>query len=98
MVRSSPVLKKHIRVLRNELSVESNDSLFKPLGSDHSNLDGLNIKKISLFNIIGQQLKLWESSYLEEIEMALPVNVSAGVYFMYIDTDKGNIMKKILIK
>ncbi len=62
------------------------------------NPDKLNIKKVSLFNIIGQQLNLWESSYLDEIEMALPINVSSGVYFMYIDTEKGNIMKKILIK
>ena len=53
---------------------------------------------LSLFNVIGQQLKLWESSYLEGIEMALPINVSSGVYFMYIDTDKGTVMKKILIK
>jgi phage terminase large subunit-like protein len=43
MVRSSMDLKKHIRVLRASLSVESNDSTFSPLGSDHSNLDGLNI-------------------------------------------------------
>lgn len=43
MVRSSLDLKKHIRILRNNLSVESNDSVFCPLGSDHSNLDGLNI-------------------------------------------------------
>jgi len=58
----------------------------------------LTVTKISLFNIIGQQLKVWQSNYLDEIEMALPINVSAGVYFVYLDTDKGRIMKKIIVK
>lgn len=43
MVKKSPALLKRIKPLVGELICESNDSSFKPLGSDSDTLDGLNV-------------------------------------------------------
>ena len=52
------------------------------------------INKIVMFNAIGQQLKVW-SSNLESNNLELPINVSSGVYLLNIETNNGNISKKL---
>lgn len=42
MVRASPPLKKHVRVLRSNLSFRKLGGKFEPLGADSTTLDGLN--------------------------------------------------------
>jgi len=55
------------------------------------------IYEISLFNVIGQQLKTWKTNFNEN-EINLPVNVAVGVYLVNIRTDMGNKIKKLVIK
>ena len=43
MVKSSPLLRDHITIHRNNLSIEETNSKFEPVGRDHDTLDGLNI-------------------------------------------------------
>ncbi|WP_117171952.1 LamG-like jellyroll fold domain-containing protein [Lutibacter oceani] len=57
----------------------------------------LQINKILLFNVMGQQIKIWESN-LNENEIELPIKVSTGVYLVLISTNEGKIAKKIIIK
>lgn len=46
MVNKSPILKKRIKTLVNEVSSEFNDGIFKALASDSDSLDGLNIHTV----------------------------------------------------
>ncbi len=55
------------------------------------------INKISLFNIIGQQIQVWTAN-LEEQEIDLPINVDTGVYVVLLETNKGKILKKVIIE
>ena len=43
MVKSSPLLRDHIKIFRGNLSIELTASKFEPVGRDHDSLDGLNI-------------------------------------------------------
>jgi len=43
MVKSSPLLRDHINVHRNNLSIDATASKFEPVGRDHDTLDGLNV-------------------------------------------------------
>lgn len=63
MVKVSPELRKRVKVLRDNLSVESTFSRAEPLSSDHNSLDGLNVhcavvdefhahKNADLFNVL----------------------------------------------
>jgi len=55
------------------------------------------INSISLFNVIGQQIKAWNSNLIYR-EMDLPIQVSAGVYMIMLETNQGTKMKKLVIK
>jgi phage terminase large subunit-like protein len=43
MVRKNPLLKKHIRIYKDNLSFEQTASKYEPLGGDSDSLDGLNV-------------------------------------------------------
>jgi len=43
MIKKSPILRKRIQTLINEIVSEFNDGSFKPLSSDSNTLDGLNV-------------------------------------------------------
>ena len=43
MVRSSPSLRKRVRIYKNNLNVEKSNSKYEPLGADQDTLDGLNV-------------------------------------------------------
>ena len=55
------------------------------------------INNISLFNMIGQQIQVW-SADLDANEINLPINVDTGVYVILLETNKGRILKKVIIK
>ncbi|MEX1382364.1 T9SS type A sorting domain-containing protein, partial [Lutibacter sp.] len=91
--KAKPVIPIEIEEKFNELSVfvaekGSIINVRKP--------EELQIKNILLFNVIGQQIKIWESN-LNENEIELPVEVSSGFYLVLISTNEGNISKKIII-
>ncbi|WP_282073876.1 T9SS type A sorting domain-containing protein [Polaribacter atrinae] len=57
------------------------------------------INNIALFNILGKKVILWnikeqKSDYQLDIYKQLPT----GVYIVKVNTDKGNINKKVLIE
>ncbi|TEW70626.1 T9SS type A sorting domain-containing protein [Gramella jeungdoensis] len=56
----------------------------------------LTIQEISLFNAIGQQLKIWNTNFNKN-EINLPINVASGIYLVHIKTNNGNNIKKIII-
>jgi hypothetical protein len=55
------------------------------------------IRDISMFNIIGQQIKVWNAN-LDANEIDLPIHVDAGVYIVMLNTNKGAVHKKVIIK
>ncbi|SCY30568.1 terminase large subunit [Lysinibacillus fusiformis] len=62
MVRKSPSLSKRIKTLVKELVADSNDSTFKPLGSDSDTLDGLNVHGASL-----DEVHAWKDKNLYDV-------------------------------
>lgn len=56
-------------------------------------------KSVILYNMIGQQIMVWEVENRDQGTIVLPTNgISSGAYIVKVVTDKGNISKKILIK
>jgi hypothetical protein len=55
------------------------------------------INNISLFNMIGQQIQAWGAN-LDANEIDLPINVDTGIYVVLLETNKGRILKKVIIK
>ena len=69
---------------RNLLSIQNNDNL--------------HIKKVELFNILGQKVKEW-NKLENKISHKLKVNtLSNAIYVVKVATEKGNLTKKIIIK
>lgn len=57
------------------------------------------VESVSLYNVLGQELKTWRTTNLEQQEMLLSMSpVSTGTYIIKVATNKGSISKKILIK
>ncbi|UUC45549.1 LamG-like jellyroll fold domain-containing protein [Flavobacterium cerinum] len=62
-------------------------------------LTDVSVGSVSLYNVLGQQLNSWRTATMEQQEIVLPVNnVSTGTYIVKVDTNKGSISKKIIIK
>ena len=57
----------------------------------------LTINNVSLFNMIGQQIQSWKPS-LGINEIDLPIHVDTGVYIVLLESNKGIITKKVIIK
>lgn len=62
MVKKSKVLLKRIKPLVAELIADSNDSFFKPLGSDSDTLDGLNVHGALL-----DEIHAWKDKNLYDV-------------------------------
>ncbi|MPT35772.1 MAG: T9SS type A sorting domain-containing protein, partial [Flavobacterium sp.] len=57
------------------------------------------VEHVSLYTILGQQISSWRTNTLEQTEILLPVhNVSTGTYIIKVDTNKGSISRKTIIK
>ena len=59
--------------------------------------DEMIINKVSLFNMNGQQIQVW-SSNLDTSQIDLPIHVNTGVYVVLLETNKGRVLKKVIIK
>jgi hypothetical protein len=55
------------------------------------------ISEIKLINYVGQTIKIWNQNF-EDATISLPIKMSTGVYIVQIQTEKGIINKKIIIK
>lgn len=61
-------------------------------------LQEANIKTVSLYNIIGQNITNWKLGNQDQSNINLSVdNLNSGTYIVKITTDKGSISKKIII-
>jgi len=57
------------------------------------------VKAVTLFNILGQSVSTWKVTNENQLKIQLPVqNISAGTYIVKVQTTKGDISKKIVIK
>ncbi|QNM86737.1 T9SS type A sorting domain-containing protein [Polaribacter pectinis] len=62
-----------------------------------NNLDGLQINKVELFNILGQKVKEWKNIE-NKPQNRLKVNkLSATLYIIKLQTEKGKLTRKILV-
>ncbi|MDX6747470.1 T9SS type A sorting domain-containing protein [Polaribacter sp. PL03] len=85
---NNPVLENQISIF---LDKESNELVI-------NNRNSLNIESVTLFNILGQKAKSW-NTIASKIENRLKVtNLSDAVYIVNIKTEKGIISKKIFYK
>lgn len=55
------------------------------------------IMTVSLYNYLGQMIKTWNAN-LNEKASYLPIKISAGAYIVQINTNKGKVIKKIIIE
>jgi hypothetical protein len=56
------------------------------------------VKKITLFNIIGQSIETWKIENQDQQNIQLPIKkVNSGVYIVKLQTTKGDFSKKIII-
>tara|TARA_R110001583_G_scaffold35585_3_gene118231 strand:+ start:30730 stop:37086 length:6357 start_codon:yes stop_codon:yes gene_type:complete len=55
------------------------------------------VERISLFNYLGQQVSVWNSSINERF-VSLPIKMATGVYIVRVHTAAGLLTKKIIIK
>jgi hypothetical protein len=87
------------------LSTEQNDILNKDLqlfvdqGTDEiviKNITNLNIKKVELFDILGQKINTWKSLDSSPENRLKTTSLSAGVYIVNVTTQNGKSSKKIV--
>ncbi|MGO4822428.1 MULTISPECIES: LamG-like jellyroll fold domain-containing protein [unclassified Flavobacterium] len=65
----------------------------------HNRQEDIIISKITLFNILGQSISNWDISNEDQNNIQLPIKkVSTGIYIAKIQTSKGDISKKIIIR
>lgn len=56
MVRKNPALKKYIRIVKDNLSIEEKASKYEPLGADADSTDGLNVH-----GVIADEVHAWKT-------------------------------------
>ena len=61
--------------------------------------NGVNVKQVSLFNMVGQRVKAWNATNAPiSNEFRIKVeNVATGNYIIQLETDSENVNKKIII-
>lgn len=57
----------------------------------------MKLTSIAMFNLLGQQINTWNAN-LNSRDIDLPIHANKGVHLLLMDTSKGRIMKKVLIK
>ncbi len=62
MVRKQPVLHKHVKIYKDNLSIELTASKYEPLGSDSDSTDGLNIH-----GAVADELHAWKTRDLWDV-------------------------------
>ena len=59
----------------------------------------VNIRSVSLFNILKQNINQWKISDGKQSSIQIPIkNLSSAVYLVQIQTNKGTFSRKIIIK
>lgn len=61
-VRKNPILKKHVKIYKDNLSIEQTASKYMPLGGDSDSTDGLNVH-----GVIADEIHQWKSREMWEV-------------------------------
>ncbi|MES2411259.1 MAG: LamG-like jellyroll fold domain-containing protein [Bacteroidota bacterium] len=62
-------------------------------------LQEVNVKSVSLYNLLGQEVTVWKVYNQNQADMQLRIgDLSSGTYIVKVITDGGDITKKILVK
>ena len=56
----------------------------------------LNIKKVALYNILGQSIKTW-NNLGAKLEYRMETKIPAGIYIVRVTLEEGQIVKKIRV-
>jgi hypothetical protein len=57
----------------------------------------MTLTNIAMFNLLGQQINTWNVN-LNMNEIDLPIHGNRGIHLILMDTSKGRLMKKVIIK
>jgi hypothetical protein len=69
-----------------------------PLGElQIKNSNGEELISVALYNYLGQTIKTWNTN-LNRRTVSLPINISAGVYIVQVNTKNGMAVKKISVE
>ncbi|QXP66531.1 T9SS type A sorting domain-containing protein [Polaribacter sp. AHE13PA] len=83
-------------ILENKVTAYLDNNAKEIVINNNSNLD---LKKVALFNLLGQKVAEWNTIETNTIQNRLKINtISESIYIVNIATEKGNISKKILVK
>ena len=62
-------------------------------------LQEVNVKSVSLYNLLGQELTVWKVYNQNQADIQLRIgDLSSGTYIVKVITDGGEISKKIILK
>jgi len=77
--------------------VEEAVRLFPNPAHDHLQIKapGLELRSGRLFNLLGQQLRLWRLSGQEA--QVTTVELPSGVYLLHLETDQGTVVRKVML-
>jgi hypothetical protein len=67
----------------NQINIRNNNNSF--------------IEKVELFNMLGQQVKVWDNMINTSTHQILEVTAPSAIYVVKVTTDKGEISKKVII-
>ena len=81
-------------IINKDISLFYN-SLTKEITIDRKNIE---LKSIQLFNVLGKRINQWDVSKNSSQKIKLYSNNKPNLYILKINTDKGSLTKKILIK
>ncbi|MDB4226378.1 T9SS type A sorting domain-containing protein, partial [Flavobacteriaceae bacterium] len=80
-------------LLENQLGVYVDNSANELVIKNYTNLD---IKKLGLYNILGQSIKTWNNLGTEQ-EYRMETKIPAGIYIVRVTLEEGQIVKKIRV-
>ncbi|MES2544424.1 MAG: choice-of-anchor D domain-containing protein [Bacteroidota bacterium] len=64
----------------------------------NNNLTDTNVKKVTLYSILGSTVKTWDITNDEQTNIAIPIkNIATGTYIAKVETNNGFYNKKIII-
>ena len=80
-------------LLENQLGVYLDNTAYELVIKNYANLD---IKKLGLYNILGQSIKTW-NNLGAELEYRMETKIPAGIYIVRVALEEGQIIKKIRV-
>ena len=80
-------------LLENQLGVYIDNMANELVLKNYQNLD---IKKVGLYNILGQSIKTW-NNLGAELEHRMETKIPAGIYIVRVTLEEGQIVKKIRV-